>query len=212
MSSKLYRASVPLPSETLTALRSVYQARRLSARRLASSIGSAHPHVGRVIAGRSRPSVVLAARMGEAMDLPNEFTALMMEQSSKVGRKMRRPDGFGGVDHPVGETPCPLAMARCNELMHTALVVAGWGAVAREFNDRSAIRTVGIVSAMGDAVVVTGAALDPWSEFNQAGAIGPLVAWRGAPKPPYTVPLAEVGEFIASVPSDVVVRCKCHGQ
>jgi len=212
MSSKTptYTQTVPLPDATLHALRRVYRARGLSRRRLASSIGTVHPHVGRIVAGTSRPSRILAERIGVALDLPPEFTALMMEQSSPLGRKMRFPDGFGDVDGPIGETPCPVEAAACNEDMYRALVVAGWGDLAREFAAREAIQAVGLAPAMGSALVVTGGALDPWGEFKEAGGVGPLLAWRGDPKPPYALSVADLGEFIAGVPADRVIRCVCH--
>lgn len=206
-----FAQTVPLPPRTLAALVYVYHARGLSTRRLASSIGTTHPHVGRIMAGVSRPSVMLAERIGYALDLPPEFTALMMTQSSKVGRKMRHGDEFEGTPAPVGDTPCPIAMAHARALMCAAMMDAGFHDMAREFESTYALHTVAVLPAMGGSMMWSESLLDPWGEFEAAHTT-PLLVWAGDPKPPSEDTLADLGEFIASVPYAAVIHCGCHAR
>lgn len=211
-STPTFAQTVPLPPLTLAALVYAYHARGLSHRRLASSIGTTHPHVGRIMAGLSRPSVILAERIGYALDLPPEFTALMMTQSSKVGRKMRHGDEFEGTPAPVGDEPCPVSMAHARSLMFAAMMGAGFQDMAHEFKAAYALHTVGVVPAMGGGLLWFGSLLDPWHEF-EAAHVSPLLVWAGEPTPPPSAPsLAELGEFIASVPHAAVIRCAHHGR
>jgi len=212
MSSKrkrTYTPTYPLPPATLLPLTMVYRARGLTERTLSSAIGTTHPHVGRIMAGKSRPSVVLAQRIGIALDLPPEFTALMMSQSSTVGRKMRHPDGFDRTAL-AGADPCPVILARSRELMRQALDVAGQFDLGREFEVSYRLWSVGLVPAMGTPEAVVGGALDPWGEFNDGFDIDPLIVWDGSPKPPHGLPAADLPEFIVSIDRESVVRCSHH--
>jgi transcriptional regulator with XRE-family HTH domain len=202
--------TVPLPPATLEALTFVYHARRLSERRLASSIGTTHPHVGRIMAGKSRPSRILANRLSIALDLPLEFNDMMMDQSSNLGRKMRRDDGFDMSLAPVGDTPCPHDEAHGNLLMWRALEAAHEFESSKAFYEEHRLNAVGFVPAMGGAETVDGYALDPWHEFKTGFDSDPLIVWRGTPKAPRTLGHLTVLEFISTIPPEHVVRCSHH--
>ena len=202
-------ATIPLPPATLKALVTVYHARGLSARRLSSAIGTMHPHTGRIIAGKSRPSQILAARIGIALNLPDEFTTLMVSQSSTLGRKMRHPDGFKDTTL-VGVTPCPVTMAHARDQMADAFNVAGEFALAKEFELTYRLWSIGLVPVMGGVEVIQGGALDPWREFGDGFETDPLIVWEGPPKAPRSLLPADVPEFISSIPRESVVRCSHH--
>jgi hypothetical protein len=198
-----------LPPATHAALRHVYDSRGASSRTLASSIGTTYPHVGRIMAGTSRPSVVLAERIGAALSLPDEFTALMMSQSSTLGRKMRVPDGFEGLAL-CGHSPCPVAACRSRDLMSDAFNAAGEFKQARAFEARYRVWAIGVVPAMGGPEVVQGGALDPWREFNDGFHSDPFVVWDAPDRPPHLATPSAAFEFIASIDPDAVVRCAHH--
>lgn len=206
----VHAQTVPLPPATLEALAFVYHARCLSERRLASSIGTTHPHVGRIMSGKSRPSRVLANRLSIALDLPLEFTDMMMDQSSNLGRKMRRDDGFDMSLAPVGETPCPHDEAHGNLLMWRALEAAHEFESSKALYEEHRLTAVGLVLAMGGVDIVHGYALDPWHEFKTGFDSDPLVVWRGAPKAPQSMLPATALEFISNIPPEHVVRCFHH--
>lgn len=203
------RRTTPLPSATLDALVVAYHARSLTERALAHSIGTTHPHVGRIMLGRSRPSKILAARIGVALGLPDEFTSLMVSQSSMVGRKMRHSDGFDGTVL-TGTTPCPLTLAYTHSLMLVAFNAAGAHDAGREFDLAHRLWSIGLIPAMGRPDTISGGALDPWHEFREGFGTDPLVVWEGDPKPPSSIPLDDTLEFILSIPDEAVVRCSHH--
>lgn len=210
MSSKDHAETTPLPAPTLEALSFVYHSRALSERRLASSIGTTHPHVGRIMAGKSRPSRVLASRLGEALMLPDEFTAMVVEQSSTLGRKMRRPDGFDMPLAPVGETPCPVDAAHGAYLMYEALEAAHEFEAAKALFETYAVGSIGLVPSMGAPDLIFGLSLDPWHEFGTGFSSTPLVAWRGPPKVPQSLTAQGAFEFIDTIDPESVVRCSHH--
>lgn len=201
--------TIPLPPATLTPLVIVYRARGLVERTLASSIGTTHPHVGRIMSGKSRPSMILAGRIGVALGLPEEFISLMVSQSSTVGRKMRFSNGFADTVL-AGSTPCPRTSAYALSLMHHAFDTVGEFEIGRKFSDAHGLWSIGVVPAMGSPETISGKALDPWHEFNTGFDIDPLIVWEGDPKPPHMMSSDATLEFISSIPSEAVVRCTHH--
>jgi hypothetical protein len=208
MSSNGRPQTVPLPPATLKALAFVYHSRRLSERRLASSIGTTHPHVGRIMKGLSRPSQVLAVRLGEALMLPSEFTGMMVAQSSTLGRKMIHPDGFEGVT-VAGTHPCPLDEAHGMYLMHEALEAHREFGLAKDLFNDHAVGSIGLVPSMGAPELIHGLSLDPWHEFSPLDST-PIVVWRGPPKAPQSLTAMDAFEFIDAIDPESVVRCTHH--
>lgn len=209
MSSKpVYSKAKPLPASTTKALSRVHRLRGLSERRLADAIGTTHPHVGRIMAGKSRPSVILAHRLGIALDLPLGFTILMASQSSTAGRKMRHPDGFDATAL-VGNTPCPVSLAAAYQLMREAMDIAGEFKEAELFDSRYGLLSVRLLATMGDEpeYVVT-RELDPWD-----WPVGdPLIVWRDKTSTLSEVTVGKPFEFIATIDPESVIRCNHHGR
>jgi hypothetical protein len=159
------------------------------------------------MSGDSRPSQILATRIGVALDLPDEFTEVLVLESAEGGRKHRYPDGHTTVG-AVGSPPCPITKARSYEFM--------WEAVqrrsvfkAKRLYERAELYAIGVAPAMGGGVVYKGSSLDPWSEFKKV-ELPPLLVWRGPPKPWGRMSLDNLGEFISTIPPGAVVRCAHH--
>lgn len=203
------RSSPPLPAPIVAALAATLEARSVSRRLLARAVSTTKTNIDGVVAGRSRPSVLTALRIGEALMLPPEFTDLMARHSSTVGRKMRYGDRHEGTP-VVGVEPCPVDLATCHRLMLEALDALDSPVVGREFESRVGLYAIGLWPAMPVSHVVTGVSVDPWYEFALAHST-PLAVWHGDPAPPSPAPtVADLYEFIAAIPAPSVVRCTHH--